>query len=338
MKIGIFDHLDRDTRPVSELYASRLRLVEAYERAGIDCYHLAEHHFTPLGMAPSPSVFLASVAAHTRRIKFGPLVYTLALYHPLRLAEEVAMLDHLSNGRFQLGIGRGISPLEVGFFGVDPAQAQKRYFEAYKVMMQALSQDIVTHKGEYFEFNDVPVAIHSLQRPHPPLWYGLALPDGAPWAAENKVNVVSLLVPKAARAMTDRYRAEWAKLGRPAAELPKLGLARHMVIADTDAEALAIARRAYKTWRASFWHLWLKHNKSGVMPPYNPFPETFDELLEQDKAVAGSPETVRKNLLAQVDGAGANYCLIDIAFSDLSETETLRSLDLFGKHIAPALQ
>ena len=115
-----------------------------------------------------------------------------------------------------------------------------------------------------------------------------------------------------------------------------MGLARHVVIAPTDAEALQIARRAYKTWRASFWYLWLEHNRIGGAPPYNAFPETYDELLDQDKAVCGSPETVRKNLAAQVDAAGANYLLIDIAFGDLSEQETLRTLSLFNQHVRSA--
>ena len=75
MKIGVFDHLDRDARPLQELFESRLRLVEAYDKSGIDCYHLAEHHFTPLGMAPSPSVFLAAVSQRSKRLKFGPLVF-----------------------------------------------------------------------------------------------------------------------------------------------------------------------------------------------------------------------------------------------------------------------
>ena len=87
--IGVFDHVDRGDETLGELYESRLRLIETYDRLGIRSYHLAEHHATPLGMAPSPSVFLAAVAQRTRRLRFGPLVYTLALHHPLRVIEEV---------------------------------------------------------------------------------------------------------------------------------------------------------------------------------------------------------------------------------------------------------
>jgi hypothetical protein len=96
MKFGVFDHMDSSGEPLRELFEKRLRLAEAYDRVGLHALHVAEHHSTPLGMAPSPSLFLAQLAQRTRRLRFGPLVYTLPLYHPLRLAEEICTLDQLS--------------------------------------------------------------------------------------------------------------------------------------------------------------------------------------------------------------------------------------------------
>ena len=113
MDFGIFDHLDRGPVPLRTYYEDRLKLIEGYDRAGFYAYHVAEHHSTPLGMAPSPNVFLAAVAQRTRRLRFGPLVYALPLYHPLRLVEEICMLDQMSGGRPELGFGRGSSPLEL---------------------------------------------------------------------------------------------------------------------------------------------------------------------------------------------------------------------------------
>src|ERR1700730_16662060 len=99
LQIGVFDHLDQGNVPLCEYYETRFKLIEAYERAGFYAYHVAEHHFTPLGMAPSPSVYLAAIAQRTKTLRFGPLVYALPLYHPLRLIEEICMLDQLSGGR-----------------------------------------------------------------------------------------------------------------------------------------------------------------------------------------------------------------------------------------------
>ena len=335
MQFGIFDHLDASGLPLSELYENRLKLIEHYERAGFHSYHLAEHHATPLGMAPSPSVFLAAAAQRTRRLLLGPMVFTVALYHPLRLAEEICMLDHLSGGRLQLGFGRGVSPIEMEMFGVDPASGQARYLEAYEVIMKALTSTTLTHEGKFFTFRDVPIQLAPLQRPHPPLWYGVAMPAAAAWAAQNRINVVSLQPPGNVRAVTDRYRQEWSAAGHTPESLPFLGMGRHIVIANTDTEAQQIAKRAYQRWHANFWHLWVHHNKSNVQPPYNAYPADFDVLLQRGQALAGSPATVRAALASQVEQAGVNYALLDFAFGDLSQAESLHSLNLFSEHIMP---
>ena len=110
LAFGVFDHLDRNDLPLREFYAQRLALAELYDTAGFHAYHIAEHHSTPLGLASSPSVFLSALAQRTKRLRFGPLVYTLPLHSPLNLIEEVCMLDQLSGGRFEMGVGKGISP------------------------------------------------------------------------------------------------------------------------------------------------------------------------------------------------------------------------------------
>src|SRR5215211_6896638 len=117
MHFGVFDHLDHSGVPLQTYYEDRLTIIEAYDRAGFYAYHLAEHHSTPLGMAPSPSVFLSAVAQRTKRLRFGPMVYALPLHHPLRLIEEICMLDHLSGGRLDIGFGRGSSPIELAYYG-----------------------------------------------------------------------------------------------------------------------------------------------------------------------------------------------------------------------------
>ena len=137
MKFGVFDHMDDAGVPFGQLYADRLALVEAYDRAGMHAYHLAEHHSTPLGCAASPGLFLAAVAQRTTKLRFGPLVYLLPFYHPLRLIEEICMLDQMSNGRFQLGVGRGVSPFETQAYGLDFAQTQEIYHEAFQLILRA---------------------------------------------------------------------------------------------------------------------------------------------------------------------------------------------------------
>ena len=117
MKFGVFDHMDDAGVPLQRsCMPTALHLAEAYDRAGIYGYHVAEHHATPLGCAASPGLFLAAIAQRTTRLRFGPMVYLLPFYHPIRLIEEICMLDQMSGGRFELGIGRGVSPLEAGAY------------------------------------------------------------------------------------------------------------------------------------------------------------------------------------------------------------------------------
>src|SRR5213082_984855 len=123
MEFGVFDHLDLGDRPHERFYRERLEIVEAYERAGFYSYHVAEHHLTPLGMAPSPSVFLAAVAP---------------LYHPLRLLEEICMLDQMSGGRLEMAFGRRALGAEVRFFDVDPGQTEKMHEEAVGFILEGL--------------------------------------------------------------------------------------------------------------------------------------------------------------------------------------------------------
>ena len=139
MKLGIFDHLDDSGRPLSVHYEERLKLGERYDAAGFHAYHLAEHHATPLGTAPSPNIFLAALAQRTRRLRLGPMVYCLPLYHPLRLFEEICMLDQLSGGRLEFGVGRGISPIEAGYFGVDADEARDIFDESLDLIRRALT-------------------------------------------------------------------------------------------------------------------------------------------------------------------------------------------------------
>jgi alkanesulfonate monooxygenase SsuD/methylene tetrahydromethanopterin reductase-like flavin-dependent oxidoreductase (luciferase family) len=335
MKFGVFDHLDASGAPLAEFYENRLHLAEAYDRIGIHALHIAEHHATPLGMSPSPSVFLSAVAQRTKRLRFGPLVYTLALYHPLRLADEICMLDHLSGGRFELGVGRGVSPIEIEYFGFDPAKSQAMYLEAYQVILKAMRERILSFEGTYYRFKDVPNHFAPLQRPHPPIWYGLSNPESAEFAADNRFNVVSNAAPKAVRVITDRYRAEWAKKGNDPAKIPFIGMARHVVIADTDAEAMKLARRAYARWWESFNYLWALR---GQKPPFTTYTADFDAVLANGQAIVGAPDTVRETIAAQTKEAGLNYMLLRFAFGDLTLEESMRSVNLFASRVQPALE
>jgi alkanesulfonate monooxygenase SsuD/methylene tetrahydromethanopterin reductase-like flavin-dependent oxidoreductase (luciferase family) len=334
MKFGVFDHMDDAGIPHGELFAGRLRLAEAYDRAGFHGYHLAEHHGTPIGCAASPGIFLAALAQRTEKLRFGPLVYLLPFYHPLRLIEEICMLDQMSGGRLELGIGRGVSPFETHNYALDFSQTGAMYHEAFQVLLKGLAADELTFDGKFYRFDKVPMLLKPVQRPHPPLWYGVSIPDNADWPAANDVNVVSLAPPAAVRPIFERYQATRRKLGKGDTTLR--GVGRHVVVADTDEKALAVARRAYPRWRSNFFWLFRRHGSAPRVGDL--YPESFDQLAALRTAVAGSPQTVRDFIAAEIETTGANYVVPWLAFGDMTVEEALHSVDLFAREVMPAFR
>ncbi|HTY50161.1 MAG TPA: LLM class flavin-dependent oxidoreductase [Steroidobacteraceae bacterium] len=333
MKFGVMDHMDDGGLAPARQYADRLNLVAAMDRLGFDSYHVAEHHGTPLGLAPSPNLWLSAIAQRTTRLKFGPLVYVAVLYHPMRLAEEICMLDQLSGGRLQVGIGRGAVGFEQELYGIDPASAAERYAEARDLLLAALTSRTVDFEGHYYRVRDFPMVLQPHQQPRPPLWYGLTNPEVAPWAAAHAANVISLRPAGVARAALERYREEWERLGHAQSALPCLGLARHVVVAATDAQARRIARAAFPRWRASLCSLW---QRRGAPLPLNVAAD-WDELERTAMGVAGTPERVRGYVTEQCALAHGNCFLAQMVFGGMAYEDALASLTLFATEVMPPL-
>lgn len=332
MKFGVFDHMDECDVPLVQQYQERLKLIEAYDRLGFHAYHLAEHHGTPLGLAPSPGIFLAAVAQRSRRLRFGPLVYTLPLYHPIRLIEEICMLDQLSGGRFEFGVGRGVSPIEVGFYGVAPEAGPRQFPEALRLIKQGLTADELTFRGEFYQFEKVPMVLHPVQKPYPPLWYGVVAPDTAHWAALEGAHMVTLLPSDGARAVIDRYKAEWAKFGRSEEDLPLMGLSRLVVLADTEARALKTAERAYASWLGHMRLLWDRHGMEFTLG----LPPQIGPLIEAGAAFAGTAAGFRAFVAEKAQPTGATYLACDVAFGNITFDDAMRTTELIGKEVIPA--
>ncbi len=210
MKFGIFDYIDDRGEPLHKTYDDRLALLQAAEAAGFYGYHLTEHHATPLSMTPSPGVFLAAAARETQRIRLGTLLYLLPLYHPLRLFEELCMLDHLSHGRLDVGLGRGISPMEFEAYGVDFGQSGRDFDHVFNILYQGFTRDRIDYQGDRFDFHDVPVIMKPLQSPHPPFWYGLRGDHGPAFAARQGMHGVTLGSDEKVAKMLATFRAQWA--------------------------------------------------------------------------------------------------------------------------------
>ena len=331
MRFAVFDHNDSSGRPPATQLAERLSLIEAYERLGYYAYQLAEHHSTPLGIA-TPHLMLAAASQRTSTIRLGTLISILPLIHPMRMIEEAATLDQLTGGRLVLGVGRGISPIETGFHGVPGDEAQGRFDEAFEILRLGLSSDVVDFHGKYYQLESAPVVTHPVQQPMP-LWYATMTLERARWCARLGMPMLALVPSRRVRPLTDAYRAEWSALGRSAEDVPALGISRQIVIADTNAEAMSIANRAFLPFRDSISHLW---HKFGVPMPPVLAADTYEGIAATGHCYAGDPAGARAWVAEHAETAGVNYMSLEFCFGDMTAAEALRSAELFATEVMPA--
>ena len=344
MKIGLFDHVEDGARPLATLFDERLKFVEAADEAGIYCLHIAEHHATPLNMVPVPGVYMGAVARATKRMRFGPLVYLLPLYSPLRLIEEISMLDHLSYGRFDVGVGRGVSPYELKYHKVEHEDSRDLFIDAFKCLSAGLVTDTLSYKGEHYVYENVPIALRPLQQPHPPFWYASSNEIGSTWAGEHGLHFVTLGPTPFAKANIDTFKKALAKRGgpvQPKAEFPGgvvIGALRHIFVADTDAEARRFGKPAMEVHLANLNWLRAKHGVTGLTSRLNvPRGATYEDCIADGSVIAGSPQTVRAEIERQVAELGINYLLTYLFLGTMSLADALRSLSLFSTEVMPHL-
>ncbi len=340
LEFGIFDHLDVRAEPLNKTYAERIKVARAAEAAGFRGYHLAEHHGTPLGAAPSPGIFLAALAQATSSIRIGPLVYLVPLYIPLRLIEEICMLDHLSNGRLEVGLGRGVSPIEVAFFGVDPDDAMEMFIEGVDLIIKGLNCSSLTFAGKHYQYEDVPMVLQTVQSPLP-LWSASMSPGGQAEAARRGMHTISLGPTDLIRQTSDNYRAEWAASRddplRPAGapEQPFIGAWRMLYVNEDERKAETVARRAYDDWFAKLHKLWVENNVAA--PHLGPI-SRFETAEEIGMIVHGNADRVADALARQVEITGVNYLALQPAFGDIGHDEEMRSLERFAADVMPHLK
>jgi len=342
MKIGLFDHVEYGDRPMAQLLDERLQYAEAADKAGIYCLQIAEHHATPLNMVPVPGIYLGALARTTKRMRLGPLVYLLPLYSPLRLVEEICMLDHLSHGRLDVGVGRGVSPYELKYHKVEHDQSREIFFDAFDCVSAGLTTDSLTYRGEHYVYENVPIALRPLQQPHPPFWYASSNEIGSTWGGEQGLHYVTLGPMALAKANVAAYKKALAKRGapvQPKAEFAggaAIGVQRHIFVADTDAEARRFGKPAMDRHLEHINWLRSKHGQTGLTSRLNvERGANFEACLADGTAIAGSPQTVRAEIEKQVKELGVNYLLTYLFLGAMSFKDAMRSLELFRDEVMP---
>lgn len=249
MKFGVLQFFSWPDRRVSlpTVYERVLQRVEIMDRNPYDAIWITEHHFNDYSVCPSIPVMGAYIAARTKRLHIATGVTLAAFYHPLRLAEEVALLDILSGGRVYWGAGRGFDPKEFRTFGVTPDESYPRFRESVDIVMNAWRTQRVSYQGKYFSFENVELLPKPLQQPHPPMWVAAHSPEAIEWAAEQGYSI--MLGPHASASDVGEqmatYRRRLTEQGQTT-EGRVIPTVRLIAIADTDSEAAEVAREGSK--------------------------------------------------------------------------------------------
>jgi alkanesulfonate monooxygenase SsuD/methylene tetrahydromethanopterin reductase-like flavin-dependent oxidoreductase (luciferase family) len=334
LQFGIFDWIEASGRPPAEVYEHKLELAAAADRAGFHAFLVAEHQGTPLSIDGSPGVLLSAIFQRTQRLRAGALTFCLPWYHPYRFYSEVCMLDQLSRGRLELGVGRGVSPIESRIFGLNSIDdSRERYRQVLDAFFSAARSESMSVNGV-----DAEVHVKPYQRPYPPLWFPSSNKDGIDFTARHGYHTAFIGKHADCKPLFERYRELWEQHrgdpGRHNAHVatPFLARTQHLVIADTDAEAEKTGLAAYKAWDAHIHHLTRKIGRPDVHKT-TPFDADSAQPL-----IAGSPKTALQKLDDMLRATSANYLMCIFSFGDLAPEQAMRSLELFCRDVMPSLR
>jgi len=311
MKVGVLQFFSWPGRhgPLEEVYERALERIEIMDKGGFDAVWLAEHHFTTFSICPSVHMLGTLAAARTSKLRIGTAVSLAALYHPLRLAEEVALLDMLSGGRVNWGAGRGFALSEFSAFGVPPEESAERFREAVDIVLQAWTQEKLTFQGAHFRFDNVEVLPKPLQRPHPPVWMAATSESAIDWAASRGFSI--LMDPHASKAELGAKRRRYGERMKAAGfsdEGRDIPMARLIALAPTSAEAAAVARRGAEWLIASYAGPQHQKQKS-LQAPRTYGGKDPTQFYVEDVIIQGTPEQVVDEIARLREEIGLNYLM-----------------------------
>jgi alkanesulfonate monooxygenase SsuD/methylene tetrahydromethanopterin reductase-like flavin-dependent oxidoreductase (luciferase family) len=325
--------VEASARAPAEVYEHKLELASAAERAGFHGFFVAEHQGTPLSIDGSPTALLSAIFQRTRRLRAGALTFCLPWYHPYRFYSEVCMLDQMSYGRLELGVGRGVSPIESRIFNLNSIdESRERYRATLDAFFEACNSPTMKVNGVEAELHVKPY-----QKPYPPLWFPSSNRESIDFTARHGYHTAFIGKHADCKPLFERYRELWEKHrndpGRHNAHVaaPFLARTQHLVIADTDAAAEKLGLKAYQTWAGHIHHLTRKIGRPDV---HKTTPYDADSA---QPLIAGAPRTVLQKLEEMLRATGANYLLCVFSFGDLAPDDAMRSIELFTREVMPAL-
>jgi luciferase family oxidoreductase group 1 len=344
MDFGTFHLFETIDATETAAVHDQIDLMIAAEELGFSSVWAAEHHFSEYGVCPSPILALAAVARQTTTLRLGTGIVVLPFHDPLRVAEELAFVDHLSHGRLEVGVGRGYRPRELEGFGIDPRESRAIANEALEVIRQAWTEPVVDHKGEHFSVDNVPVYPKPFRDPHPPVYLGSLSPET--FELVGKLGVNLLFTPTFREgedipAQIAQYKqAVIDSGGDPATK--KIGALRMVYVAETTAQAEA---EFEPSWRR-FHEVAQAQNAArpgeiataDVAKYRRPVAANLDDAQQAGNVIAGDPEHVLDQLRRMQDEWQLTDLILWTRVGGMPKDKVLASMSLFSEHVMPYLQ
>ena len=329
--------------PPAEFYRRMFEQIELLDTLGFDDAWVTEHHFIEYGgLLPHPPTFLAAIARSTQRIHLGVAVSVLPLHNPLQVAEEYAMVDVISGGRLEFGVGRGSTLGDFYGLRIDVADSAQRMREAAELIRAAWCAETVSHWGELFAYDDLRVLPRPVQRPHPPIWVGASRSDDTfRWAGENGFHLMTLPYmygPAEFEQSLGHYRQALVAAGHDPATREVLGKF-HVYVAETDAAAYREAEPYLERYEVS--------SSSAIRRPSHQVAPSEKRVRDADyfaaqiaagNVIAGDPERCVAVIRRWRDTLGLTTFSGTFHFGGMPQELALRSIRLFAEHVMPAFR
>ncbi|HEY2594877.1 MAG TPA: LLM class flavin-dependent oxidoreductase [Chloroflexota bacterium] len=344
MEIAVWDPvLQRDGRSFVDLYREHLDELEVAEECGFHHVWFIEHHFAGRCASPSPNLLIAAAAERTSRIRLGTMVNVLPYRNPLILAEELAMLDNLTNGRLDIGIGRGVNPADFAHFGVPMSESRERFHESIDVMCRIWRDEAFTHAGKYFYVDKpTPLTPPMVQKPYPPLFATAHSDETVRWAAEHDLYFGQLdaLISDCRRSQ-DLYHDVQVASGY--ARQPRLYVCREVYVAESAAEA---RRDGYPYFQQawSLWNRYAQHARDGLLPEsYAAWQRqaprlaamSYEEMIDNDLVLVGDPDQVASQIARHRRDLDLAILLCMFQPGGMPHEKVVRSMRLFAEEVLP---
>jgi alkanesulfonate monooxygenase SsuD/methylene tetrahydromethanopterin reductase-like flavin-dependent oxidoreductase (luciferase family) len=340
---GIFDHIeDIPGTPTHRLFQDRLDLIRLADEGGFAGYHLAEHHGSELCMAPNQETFLAAASQVTEQIRLGPMVKLLPLHHPVRLIEDMCVLDQLSGGRLDFGVGRGVAPIEHFWFGSTWNESKERFEDTLAIICDALATgEISSASSKYHDFPTMPLSTPPFQTSIP-FWY----PGNPVTAGRHGMNL--MCAGPIDQETYDIYVEKWhahrgdtMRVDGPDGR-PRVGCTLLLAIADSENDALDIARRGMDglTRRAHNAHRFdpLVLSEEECDAAIAPLRGILAHHEDAIRAGAGTTDQIAERFAAMLEPGLIDYVVLQLPVGDMTFDEARRTLELFVADVKPQLE